>query len=119
MEIQAPPFDLRERVRWKRAIFIVALLALPIAYVEWPWPFLPLRWQYGLIRDADLVIAVADRLSARMRRPPTYDELLQAVPDPLVADRLNYEPRGDGYHLMVVCGFDCSVGYDSRSRRWK
>jgi hypothetical protein len=116
---QEPATDLRERIRWKRALVVLALVVLPVAIVKWPWSFLPLRWQYGLIRDADSVIEVADRLSARMGRPPACDELLQAVPDPLVADRLNYELSGDGYHLMVVCGFDCSIGYDSRSRRWK
>jgi hypothetical protein len=114
-----PVNDVRERIRWKRAVVVLALVILPVAIVGWPWSFLPLRWRYALIRDADPVIEVADRLSVRMGRPPTYEELLRAVPDPLVADRLNYEVDADGYHLMVVCGFDCSVSYDSRSRRWK
>ena len=119
MKIQAPPFDCRVGLRWKRAIVVIALIALPVAVVQWPWPFLPLRWQYGLIRDADIVVSAADRLTATLHRPPTWDELHQAVPDPLTADRLNYAPDGDGYRLSIICGFDCSVGYESRSRQWK
>ncbi len=111
--------DCREPFRWKRAAIVVALILLPVAVVEWPWSFLPIRWQYGLIRDADKVIAVADRLTVQLRRPPTHDELLRAVPDPLVAERLNYRPDGEGYRLFIVCGFDCSVGYESRTRQWK
>ena len=113
-----PSSDLREPIRWRRVVVILALFVLPVAILKWPWSFLPLRWQYGLIRDADSVIEVADRLSAQSGYPPTYDELLRAVPVPLVADRLNYEPSGRGYTLMIVCGFDCSVTYDSQSRRW-
>ena len=119
MRIQAPPFDFRERIRWKRAVVIIALIALPVAVVQWPWPFLPLRWQYGLILDADAVISVADRMTATLRRPPTWDELERVVPDPLIADRLNYTPDGDGYRLSIVCGFDCLLGYESRTRQWK
>ena len=119
VEMRSAPFDLRKRVRWKRAVLIVVLIVLPVAVVKWPCVLLPLRWQYGLIRDADAVIAVADRLTASLHRPPTSDELMRTVPDPLIADRLNYAPDGEGYRLFIVCGFDCSVGYESRTGLWK
>jgi len=118
MRVDGQRLDLREPIPWRRVILIVALFLVPPAVISWPWSFLPIRWQYGLIREADRVIAASDRLSAHLGRPPTYDELLRSALDPLVVDRLNYEAVGDGYTLMIVCGFDCSVKYDSRTRRW-
>jgi len=117
--IPESPVDLRERPRWKRAVIIAALFIVPPAVIEWPWSFLPLRWQYGLIRDADPTIDAIDRLSAWLHRPLTHKEFLKVAPDPLVAYRLNYEPTEDGYRLLIVCGFDCAATYDSRTRRWR
>jgi len=119
MRIQRSPLDLREPVRWKRAIVVAALFVLPPAVVAWPWPFLPLRWQYGSIREADPVVAATDRLSARLGRSPTYDEFLHSAGDPLVADSLNYEPAADGYQLRIVCGFDCALTFDSHTHLWR
>jgi hypothetical protein len=38
-----PP--VRVPFRWRRSIAIAVVLFLPVAVHEWPWSFLPLRWQ--------------------------------------------------------------------------
>ncbi|HMF43879.1 MAG TPA: hypothetical protein VKQ32_24565 [Polyangia bacterium] len=118
MRIQRPSVDLRDPVRWKRGVVIATLFIVPVAVAAWPWSFLPLRWQYSSIREAEPVIAATDQLWVRLGRLPTYDEFLQAA-DPLVASTLNYEPSADGYQLMIVCGFGCALKFDSRTHRWQ
>jgi len=116
---EPPTRDFRERFRWRRLSLIVGLVLLPVAVLEWPWSFLPLRWQYSEIRRTAEVVGEIDRLAQSLRRLPTPQELMEATKDPYLTNSLNYAPAGKFYRLTFICGFDCAFEYDSRERRWK
>jgi hypothetical protein len=111
--------DFRIRPRWARAIFIAGLLLLPVAVLEWPWSFLPLRWQhYGAIADAERVIEKIENFRASSGRLPTRDELIGDLQRAVIPDDHFYEPEGDHYSLIATASFDWMVIYDSRTRAW-
>lgn len=102
-----------------RALIIGALVLLPVAAIEWPWGFLPIRWQYSEIRDAEQVIAIIEDLRTKSGRLPTTEALRAALQQRLIPTDYDYDAQGDGYTLMATGWFDWSVVYDSRTRTWR
>jgi hypothetical protein len=115
---QAP--DLRIRPRWARALVVFVLFLLPVAVLEWPWSFLPLRWQYhSEIAEADRVIEIVEDLRSASGRLPTPAELTAALKRAVIPSDHFYETEGDHYSVIGTASFDWIIAYDSRTREWR
>jgi hypothetical protein len=112
--------DLRIPRRWGRAAAILALLLSPVAVLEWPWSFLPLRWQYySEISEAERVIEVVEGFRSASTRLPTPEELAAALQRAVIPRDHFYEADGDHYSLIGTASFDWMITYDSRTRAWR
>jgi len=120
VDIEQEPYKVREPLRWKRGLLFVALFVVPVAIYEWPWEFLPLRWQYpGEIRRGERIVETIDRFRAANGRLPSIQELGSALPLDDWPCSECYDPRGATYSLMVTGGFDYSIWYDPQTREFR
>jgi hypothetical protein len=120
VSIDGAPYDVRERVRWKLGLLFVALFVVPVAIQQWPWKFLPLRWQYPFdIRRGERIVEMIDRFRAVNGRLPTSEELASALPmgDWPCSDC--YNPSGESYFLLVTGGFEYRIWYDPQTREFR
>jgi hypothetical protein len=112
--------ELRTPLRWKRALLISVLLILPVAVLDWPWSFLPLRWQYySEIAEAERVIEVIEGLRSASGRLPTPEGLTVALQRAVIPRDHFYEPHEDHYSIIATASFDSMIIYDSRTREWR
>jgi hypothetical protein len=120
VEIDQAPFKVREPLPWKRALLFVAFFVVPLAVHEWPWEFLPLRWQYPFtISRGERMVAAIDRFRATNGRFPSMQELGGSLPLEDWPCSECYEPRGASYSLTVTAGFDYSISYDPHTREFR
>ena len=120
MRIDEAPFDVREHRRWGRSLLFVALFVVPVAVYQWPWDFLPLRWQYpGAIRRGERIVQTIERFRAANGRLPSPQELGNALPLDDWPCGECYDPRGTSYSLMVAGGFDYTIWYDTQARAFR
>jgi hypothetical protein len=109
---------LRIRTSWKRPLLVATLVVLPLGLLTWPWGFLPLRWQYSRVREADIVIREVERFRGSSGRLPTSEELWARLPALMLTDDYGYAPADGRYYLSAVHSFDWTIVYDSATGRW-
>ena len=112
--------DFRSGPRWKRGVVVAALVLLPLAILEWPWSFLPVRWQHhGAIAEAERVIEKIEGFRSASGRLPTQAELTADLQTAVIPNDHFYEPEGKHYSLVATASFDWIIVYDSRTRVWR
>ena len=106
--------------RWRRGLVIAALLLAPVTVLEWPWEFLPLRWQYSFETGrGERAIAAIEKFKAAAGRLPSQKELWEKL-DPFDWPCYEcYQDDGRSYILIATASFDWAVIYDSRTRQWR
>jgi hypothetical protein len=120
VRLQKAPYDVREPARWGRGVLFVALLVVPLAIYQWPWKFLPLRWQYpGAIHRGERIVQTIEGFRAAAGRLPSPQELGNALPVEDWPCSECYDPRGTSYSLMVDAGFHYSISYDPGTREFR
>ena len=120
MDIDEAPYNVRERPRWKRGLLVVALFVVPVAIHQWPWEFLPLRWQYPCaISRGERIVEMIERFRAAKGRLPSPQELGNVLPVDDWPCSECYDPRGASYSLMVTGGFDYTISYDPETREFR
>jgi hypothetical protein len=120
VRVDEPPYSVRERRGWARILLVAALLVVPVAIHQWPWDFLPLRWQYPFeIRRGERIVEAIDRFEVANARLPSIQELGSALPMEDWPCAECYDPRGPYYSLIVTAGFDYSIWYDPQARAFR
>ena len=111
---------IREPFRWKRGLLFAALVIVPVAIQQWPWEFVPLRWQYPReIRLGQRIVRTIDRFKTAKGRLPSMQELGSALPIDDWPCSTCYEPRGASYSLVVGAGWDYLIWYDPQTREFR